>query len=60
MIFSAGEIAMWPEYDYVLVNQDYDRAYIDLEHIYRAERLKRVRNPGLKGFVQGLMDEPKG
>jgi guanylate kinase len=56
---AAGEIAMWPEYDYVLVNEDYDRTLIDLEHVYRAERMKRARNPGLKGFVQSLLDEPK-
>lgn len=56
---AAGEIAMWAEYDYVIVNQDYDKAYVELEHIYRAERLKRARNPGLKGFVQSLLDEGK-
>lgn len=56
---AAGEIAMWAEYDYVIVNEDYDKAYVELEHIYRAERLKRVRNPGLKGFVQSLLDESK-
>jgi guanylate kinase len=54
---AAGEIAMWAEYDYVLVNEDYDKTYIQLEHIYRAERLKRSRNPGLKAFVQQLLDE---
>jgi guanylate kinase len=57
---AAGEIAMWAEYDYVLVNEDYDQAYVELEHIYRAERLKRTRNPGLKGFVQALMAEERG
>jgi len=54
---AAGEIAMWAEYDYVLVNEDYDQAYVQLEHIYRAERMKRARNPWLKPFVQGLLDE---
>jgi guanylate kinase len=57
---AAGEIAMWAEYDYVLVNEDYDQAYVELEHIYRAERLRRTRNPGLKGFVQALMAEDRG
>jgi guanylate kinase len=57
---AAGEIAMWAEYDYVLVNEDYDKTYIQLEHIYRAERLKRARNPGLKAFVQQLLDEAQG
>jgi guanylate kinase len=54
---AAGEIAMWAEYDYVLVNEDYDKTYIQLEHVYRAERLKRTRNPGLKPFVEQLLKE---
>lgn len=54
---AAGEIRMWGEYDYVLVNEDYDKAYADLAHIYHAERLKRARNPWLAGFVQALLDE---
>lgn len=52
-----GEIRYWQEYDYVLVNADVDQAYAELETIYRAERLKRTRNPWLDGFVQGLLDE---
>jgi guanylate kinase len=51
------EIARWEAYDYVIVNEDYDRAYADLAHIYHAERLKRERNPWLSGFVQALLDE---
>lgn len=52
-----GEIAKWDDYDYVIVNEDFDRAYAELAHIYHAERLKRARNPGLTGFVQGLLTE---
>ena len=52
-----GEIRMWGEYDYVIVNEDFDLAYAELAHIYHAERLKRVRNGWLSGFVSGLMDE---
>jgi len=51
------EITHWVEYDYVIVNQNFDRAYADLGHIYRAERLKPGRNPWLPGFVQGLGEE---
>jgi len=51
------EFTMWPEYDYVLLNDDFDRAYVDLAHIYHAERLRRDRNPWLGGFVQGLQRE---
>ncbi len=52
-----GEIERAVDYDYVIVNDDYDRAFADLAHIYHAERQKRVRNPGLKTFIQTLLDE---
>ncbi len=52
-----GEIERAVDYDYVIINDDYDRAYADLAHIYHAERHKRVRNPGLRAFVQRLLDE---
>jgi guanylate kinase len=55
-----GEIAMWGEYDYVILNDDFDQAYADLAHIYHAERLKRARNPWLKPFVTKLLDEKLG
>ncbi len=52
-----GEIEKWGEYDYVIVNDDFDRAYSDLAHVYRADRLRRARNPWLSPFVTGLMQE---
>ena len=54
---AAGEIRMWAEYDYVLVNQDIDAAYAALVEIYRAERLKRGRNLWLAPFVEKLLAE---
>ena len=53
-----GEIAKWDAYDYVVLNDDFERAWQQLDHIYRAERLKRARNPWLNPFVRGLLDEP--
>lgn len=55
---SKGEIEKWTDYDYVIVNEDFDLAYAELAHIYHAERLKSVRNRWLKPFVNRLMDEP--
>ena len=52
------EIAEWTRYDCVVLNDDFDRAYAELAHIYHAERLRRTRNPWLGPFVQGLLDEP--
>jgi guanylate kinase len=54
---SRDEIRYWLEYDYVLVNDDLERCYEALESIYRAERLRRTRNPWLQPFVQSLLDE---
>jgi guanylate kinase len=51
------EITHWGEYDYVIVNKSFDRAYADLGHIYRAERMKPGRNPWLPAFVEGLASE---
>jgi guanylate kinase len=52
-----GEIGHWEAYDYVVVNEDFERAYADLVHIYRAERLRRARNPWIGGVVEGLLAE---
>jgi guanylate kinase len=52
-----GEIAQWRDYDYVIVNVDYDHAYADLGHIYHAERLKRDRQAWAEPFVETLLAE---
>ena len=54
---AAGEIRMWAEYDYVLVNEDLDATYAELVRIYQAERLKRARNLWLAPFVEPLLAE---
>ena len=54
---AAGEIKMWAEYDYVLVNHDIEAAYAALVEIYRAEKLKRARNLWLGPFVEKLLSE---
>lgn len=52
-----GEIEKWSQYDYVIVNDDFDRAFEKLTSIYRAERERRARNPWLQGFVDDLLAE---
>ncbi len=51
-----SEIEHWREYDYVVVNDDLDRAYSAVRAIVQAERLRRDRRPGLFEFVQGLLE----
>ncbi|EXL01378.1 guanylate kinase [Aquamicrobium defluvii] len=54
------EIEHWAEYDFVVVNDDLDRAFTEVVSIVQAERLRRDRRPGLFDFVSGLLDEPVG
>lgn len=44
---AVAEISHWPEYDYVLVNDDVDRCFNDLTTIFAAERLRRARQTGV-------------
>lgn len=51
------ELEHWRDYDYVVVNDDLDRAFAAVRSIVTAERLRRDRRPGLFDFVSGLLDE---
>jgi guanylate kinase len=55
MAAAAAEIAHWGEYDYVIVNADLERSLAGLTAILAAERLKRVRQPGLADFVEEVL-----
>ena len=54
---SREEMEHWRDYDYVVINDDLDRAYSAVRAIVQAERLRRDRRPGLFDFVSGLLDE---
>jgi guanylate kinase len=53
---AADEISHWPEYDYVVVNQDMEDALAQVRAILTAERLKRARQTYLVNFVKRLQD----
>jgi guanylate kinase len=52
------EIQHWRDYDYIVVNDDLDRAFSAVRAIVQAERLRRDRRQGLFDFVTHLLDEP--
>ena len=54
MAQAAGEISHWPEYDYVIVNEDVEVASRQIDAIIMAERLRRKRRTGLTHFVREL------
>ncbi len=57
---AAEEFKHWNEYDYILVNRDLDKSFGRLRAILTAERLKRVKMPNLKDFVDKLLSDLKG
>ncbi len=54
MAEASREISHWPEYDYVIVNEDLAQAHAEVMAILTAERLKRKRQLGLTEFVRAL------
>ncbi|NMG22564.1 guanylate kinase [Brasilonema bromeliae SPC951] len=48
------EASHWDSYDYVLVNDDIEACFEQVQTILHAERLKRSRQPGLIGFIREL------
>jgi guanylate kinase len=54
MAAAAGELSHWSEYDYAIVNHDVETSVSGLTAIVNAERLKRLRQVGLKSFVGKL------
>jgi guanylate kinase len=52
------EIARWRSYDYVLINDDLQRAYSQIVAIITAERLRQPRvEQGVEEFVKRLLED---
>jgi guanylate kinase len=51
---SSEEMSHWPEYDYVVINDDLEVCVSLVEAILMAERLKRDRRVGLADFVNQI------
>jgi guanylate kinase len=54
MAEASHEISHWPEYDYVVVNDDVEESHRMVMAILTTERLRRHRQLGLTDFVRGL------
>ncbi len=53
---AADEMSHYPEYDYIIVNNDIKASVAQVEAILTAERLRRERQVGLGDFVRGLRE----
>ena len=54
---ASHELSHWAEYDYIVVNQNVDEAFAEVQSILKAERLKRARRVGLTEFVRNLQGQ---
>ncbi len=54
MARAVDEISHWEEYDYVVVNEDLDKAMAHIQRILHSERFKRWRQLDIAGFVDTL------
>jgi len=54
MAKAADEMTHWAEYDYIVINQDIDRAVAEVTTILWSERLRRSRCIDLSRFVDEL------
>ena len=59
MTKSIGEIMHWKEYDYVIVNNNFEQTLHEVKSIITSEKLRRVRNSQLEDFVETLTYEFK-
>jgi len=51
------EIDAWADYQYVIINDDFDESLANLRAILRAERLRRERQTRLPDFIARLKDD---
>lgn len=53
------EVSGWQEFDYIIVNDDLDKAVKTVQTIIASERMKRVRLPKLAGKMDGMIADLK-
>ncbi|MGL4441825.1 MAG: guanylate kinase [Bosea sp. (in: a-proteobacteria)] len=55
LLNARDEIAKWQLYDYLIVNEDLERAFNSVKAILAAERSRRDRLVGADAFISGLL-----
>ena len=59
MARATSEISHWDGYDYVVINDEVQACFAQVQNILAAERLRRSRQTGLIGFARKLMTLPE-
>ena len=55
MAAARDEISHWDEFDHVLINQDFGETVAAARAVLHAARFARARQPGMAGFIKGLL-----
>lgn len=53
---AADEMSHYPEYDWIIINENIEESVENVRSILRSERLRRHRQVGLSEFVKGLRE----
>ena len=56
MAKAADELSHWAEYDYIILNTDFETSVHRVQAILEAERLRRERQIGLHDFIASLRE----
>lgn len=59
MASASHDLSHWAEYDYVIINENFEYSVESVRSILKSEKLKRTRQPSLHSFVNCLRN-PKG
>ncbi|MDD7908908.1 MULTISPECIES: guanylate kinase [Pseudovibrio] len=54
---AVGEMSAWSKYDYIIINDDLQKAYESVRAILRAERLRRERAVGIAPHIDGMVED---
>lgn len=54
----ASDVTHWAEYDYVVINRDFEQSVAAVRAVLDAERLRRRRHPALREFVEQFRARP--
>jgi guanylate kinase len=57
MAGAARELSHWREYDYVIINDDLEKAGSQLRAVLQAERVRRMRQPMLADFIAEMTEK---
>jgi guanylate kinase len=57
---ASAEISHWSEYDYVVINDDFDKTLQTIETIIQAERIKHRYSPSFNSLVENILLSKKG